>query len=99
LTRPRRLCFQCVPVLGRKLKDDRFDAVRSRAERIRVTGTGTPETKPIGRNTLLLQMINPAPTSNALKSSVSSPADEVAAVRADGRLGRVSDNVATIAAS
>jgi hypothetical protein len=41
---------------------------------------GTPETKsPVGRNTLLLQMINPAPASNALKSSVSSPTDEVAA--------------------
>jgi hypothetical protein len=44
-------------------------------------------------------MINPAPASNALKGSVSSPTDEVAAVRADGRLGRVSGNVATIAAS
>jgi hypothetical protein len=53
----------------------------------------------IGRNTLLLQMINPALASNALKSSVSSPADELAAVRADGRLGRASDNVATITAS
>jgi hypothetical protein len=51
------------------------------------------------RNTLLLQMINPPPAANAPKSSVSSPADEVAAVRAQGRLGRISGNVATIAAS
>jgi hypothetical protein len=43
-------------------------------------------------------MINPAPASNALNSSASSPADEVAAVRADGRLSRVLDNVAAIAA-
>jgi hypothetical protein len=35
----------------------------------------------IGRNTLLLQMINPAPASNGPKCSVSSPA--VAAVSAD----------------
>jgi hypothetical protein len=78
---------------------DRFDVVRSRAERIRLIGAGTPEqNRRIGRNTLLLQIINSALASNALKRSVS-PSDELAAVRADGRFGRVSDNMATIAAS
>jgi hypothetical protein len=53
----------------------------------------------IGRNTLLLQMINPALASNGPKSSVSSPTDEAAAVIADKHLGHRSDNMAMIAAS
>jgi hypothetical protein len=74
--------------------------MRSRAETNSGNRDGTPETnRGIGRNTLLLQMINPAPASNALKSSVASPADEPVAVRADGRLGRISDNVAMMEAS
>ena len=46
-------------------------------------GQRRKQNRRIGRNTLLLQMINPAPASNGPKSSVSSPADESAAVTAD----------------
>jgi hypothetical protein len=54
-----------------RLTHDRFDTVQFRAERIRMTGTGMPErNRRIGRNTLLLQMINPAPASNGLNVGI-----------------------------
>jgi hypothetical protein len=64
-----------------------------------VAGAGAGTNRRIGRNTLLLQMINPALTSNGPKSSVLSPIDEAAAVIAHKHLGHISDNMAMIAAS
>ena len=61
LTRPRRSGFQCVPLWTKiELESLIFLTQYNVGERLSVTRTGTPEqNRRIGRNILLLQMINP----------------------------------------
>ena len=96
LTRPRRSCFQCVPLwVTIELEViDRFDAVQSCGERIWVTGTGTPAQKRrIGRNTLLLQMINPGVGGETAETQFSSPGVTVVTDSTDKHFRRISDNM------
>ena len=76
---------------------ERFDTVQSGRRETSDRDGNAGSNRRIGRNTLLLQMINPAP-GERVEKSVSSPTEEVATVSADEHLDRISDNVATIAA-
>jgi hypothetical protein len=73
-------------------------SMRSRAERSRVTGVGTPVTKSPDRPQYFV-LTNDQSCPGMGRAEKFGIVDEAAAVRADGRVGRVSDNMTMMAAS